>query len=177
MQLDIASLGIIFSPVFLKGWCTAIMHLKWEKKYCENVLCRLGEGRDVVTHNDPHVQFWDKKLEGRMGAGLLLSSGLCRHMVIIWSSFEHAASLLMKRAVVQHENWAANTRANFHLLQKQRGKQGRYQTASLSSSSIRSPLNRKHAFFSHGKARKYLLHYGTTCIQMHFDLLNSILFI
>lgn len=59
------------------------MHLKWEKKYCENVLHRPGEGKDVVTHNDPHVQFWDKKLEGRMGAGLLLSSGLCRHMVII----------------------------------------------------------------------------------------------
>lgn len=75
-----------------------------------------GEGRDVVTHGDPHVQFWDMKLEGRMGAGLLLSSGLCRHMVIICSSFGHAASLLMKRADVQHENYAANTRANFHLL-------------------------------------------------------------
>ena len=100
------------------------MHLKWEKwekKCCENVVCRTGEGRDVVTHNDPHVQFWDKKLEGRMGAGLLLSSGLCRHMVIICSSFEHAGSLLMKSAAVQHENWAAEARANFHLLQKQRG--------------------------------------------------------
>lgn len=96
------------------------MHLKREKKYCENVLCRRGEGRDVVTHNDPHVQFWDKKLEGRLGAGSPFNSGLCRHMVIICTGFEHAASLLMKRAVVQHENRAADTWANFHLLQRQR---------------------------------------------------------
>lgn len=96
------------------------MHLKWEKRHCENVLHRLGEGRDAVAHNDPHVQFWDKKLEGRKGAGLLLSSRLCRHMVIIWSSFEHAASLLTKRAAVQHESRTANMRANFLLLQKQK---------------------------------------------------------
>lgn len=89
------------------------MHLKWEKSRCENVLHRLGEGRDDVTHNDPHVQFWDKKLEGRKGAGLLLSSRLCRHVVIIWSSFEHAASLLTKRAAVQHDSRTANKRANF----------------------------------------------------------------
>lgn len=148
MQLDTSSQDIIFSTVFLKCTCTAIMHLKWEKKYCENGLCRSGKGRDVVTHSDPHVQFWDKKLEGRMRAGLLLSSGLCRHMVIIWNSFEHAASLLMKRVVIQHENQAANTRAHFHLLQKQSRKLGggggsrrpRFYHCPLDQFSVKRPL-------------------------------------
>lgn len=62
---------------------TAVPHPTWEKRHCESVLHCPGEGRDVVAHKGPHVQFWDKKLEGRIGAGLLLSSGLCRHMVII----------------------------------------------------------------------------------------------
>lgn len=34
-------------------------------------------------------------------------------MAIICSSFEHAASLLMKRAVVQHENRAAKDKGQF----------------------------------------------------------------
>lgn len=102
-----------------QGQFTSVIHLTWEKRLCESAHCP-GEGRDVVAHKGPHVQFWDKKLEGRIGAGLLLSSGLWRHMVIICSSFEHAASLLMKRAVVQHESLAANTRANFLLLQEQK---------------------------------------------------------
>lgn len=106
--------GIIFSPVLLEGWCTAYYASKsggdvlWER----SAPAGGREGR-CHTQNDPHVQFWDEKLEGRMGAGLLLGSGLCRHMAIIWSSFEHAASLLMKRAVVQHENRAAKDKGQF----------------------------------------------------------------
>lgn len=98
------SLGQNIFLMLLKGWRTAIMHLKREKKYCENVLLPAGEGRAAVAHNRPNVQFWDKKLEGRLGAALLLSSGLRRHVVIIWTSFECTASFWMKRAVVQDEN-------------------------------------------------------------------------
>lgn len=80
----------------------------WERKAQAG-----GREGHCHTQNDPHVQFWDEKLEGRKGAGLLLGSRLCRHMAIIWSSFEHAASLLMKRAVVQHENQAAKDKGQF----------------------------------------------------------------
>lgn len=109
-----SSQGIIFSPVSPKD----LMHCYYAPKSGEETLWEcsaLAGGREGRCHtqNDPHVQFWDEKLEGRMGAGLLLSSGLCRHMVIIWSSFEHAASLLMKRAVVQYENRAASTKGQF----------------------------------------------------------------
>lgn len=106
--------GIIFSPVLLDGRWTAYYVSKsrggmlWER----NAQAGGREGH-CHTQNNPHVQFWDEKLKGGKGASLLLGSGLCRHMAIIWSSFEHAASPLMKTAVVQHENQVAKDKGQF----------------------------------------------------------------
>lgn len=119
-------------------------------KYCENPLCQPWKG-GTMSHKDPNVQFWDEKLEGRMGADLLCRSGLCRHMVIIWNSFEcTAACYLMMRPVMGYSmttSACCSIRAYFHPPPAETNGTSRrgIQTSSLPSlsSSPKQPIQRK----------------------------------